>query len=163
PSPDDPAVAAPVRVGVLQELPDHHNSWIFRTVGADRQEAGLVAAHIVPGRNETASRLELSQENFSVVLPSQATATKTAASRLVGNRDGATIGGALTVQGSIDVASAVTLKAGEKAIPPSDGPGFFLIGGDQSAPDLYELRLVLPEQGALVIGAWNTQAGKFEA
>jgi hypothetical protein len=159
PAPDDPSAAAPVRLGLLRENPEQRDSWIFIADAADRQEAGLVASTIVPTRDDTASRLELSREAFAVVLASQA--KEDDARRLIVDQHGAELRGALTVQGSVEVANQIVLTSAAAA-PQPEGVGLFLLGPDATMPDRNELRLLLPPDGTLEIGAWNPESNKFE-
>lgn len=173
-APDDPAFRRPVRLGVLTADPDQAGGWMLRQNAGDRQEAGLVASKIVPERNDN-SAINLAKGEFAVVLPSAAAsdaAQKTAAAaggvaeqdkRLVVTDRGATFRGMLTVDGDIEAGQQLVLPTAGPAPAGAAGCGLYRIGDVKDAPDLNELRLVLPANGAFVIGAWNQQSGKFEA
>ncbi|MGO7807187.1 hypothetical protein ACC778_33545 [Rhizobium ruizarguesonis] len=173
-APDDPAFRRPVRLGVLTVDPDQTGNWMLRQNAGDRQEAGLVASRIVPARKDN-SAINLAKGEFAVVLPSTVSSdgaqkTATAAGevaeqdkRLVVTDRGAALRGMLTVEGDIEVGHHLLLPTVGPAPAGAAGCGLFRIGDVKDAPDLNELRLVLPANGALAIGAWNQQSGKFEA
>ncbi|MER9059913.1 hypothetical protein [Mesorhizobium sp. M0698] len=173
-APDDPAFRRPVRLGVLTVDPDQAGGWMLRQNAGDRQEAGLVASKIVPARKDN-SAISLAKGEFAVILPSAATpadAQKTATAageaaeqdkRLVVTDRGATLRGMLTVDGDVEAGQHLLLPTAGPLPAGAIGCGLFRIGDVKDAPDLNELRLVLPANGALAIGAWNQQSGKFEA
>lgn len=173
-APDDPAFRRPVRVGVFTVDPDQTDGWMLRQNAGDRQEAGLVASRIVPARNDS-SAISLAKGEFAVVLPSAAASdaapgTATAAGEvaeqdkcLVVTDRGATLRGMLAVDGDIEAGQQLVLPTAAPPPAGAAGCGLYRIGDVKDAPDLNELRLVLPANGALAIGAWNQKSGKFEA
>lgn len=173
-APDDPAFRRPVRLGVLTVDPDQTDGWMLRQNAGDRQEAGLVASRIVPARKD-GSAISLAKGEFAVVLPSAAASdaapkTATAAGeiaeqdkRLVVTDRGATLRGMLAVDGDIEAGQQLLLPTAGPPPAGAAGCGLYRIGDVKDAPDLNELRLVLPANGALAIGAWNQKSGKFEA
>ncbi|WP_156935954.1 hypothetical protein [Mesorhizobium sp. LSJC269B00] len=173
-APDDPSVRRPVRIGVLRADPDKAGEWITLRDADSRLEAGLVAAAIVPDRNDT-SYITLADGEFAVVLksavaagaPQQAVGNApddiAGSKRLTVTNSGASFQGLLVVDGDVEVGSQLLLPTSGPAPAMADGCGLFRIGDSQAPPDTHEMRLVLPANGALSIGAWNQQSGKFEA
>jgi hypothetical protein len=205
-APDDPDELRPVRVGVLEADRDNPGKWIVRQGSGDRQEAGLVAARVVPppakdqgepdaerkSQIEQVARIELARDRFAVFLPAKvagddpgqvrSNSPKSVASDKPGtppndaptkgneppnflvDGSGATLRSALIVEGPIEAGKEISLATpGAASTMPVGACGIFRIGDEKAQPDTHELRLVLPAEGALAIGAWNQQTGKFEA
>ena len=189
-APDDPAVRRPVLLGVLESDPDRDGEWLVLHDAAHRQETGVVASRIAPSGRK--SGMTLADGEFAIVLPSDdrteqdttaagatpqtvpTAAPPTAATgtakpkpddgkRLTVTASGAVFRGELTVEGDIAAGHQVSLPIASVMQPGSGDYGLFHIGSADTKADTHELRLALPPQGALAIGAWNEQKGKFEA
>ena len=171
-APDDPAIQRPVQLGVLKSAPDEADEWLLLLDPDHRQETGVVAATIVPVHDDKSS-ITLANGEFAVVLPpaipasdpkiAADTAPNQDSKRLSITASGAVFRGSLTIEGDVEAGQQLLLPKPGPAPAPGAGCGLYLIGDAKNAADMHELRLVLPPNGALAIGAWNPQSGKFEA
>lgn len=168
-APDDPSFRRPVRLGVLQSDPAQANEWLLMQDAASRQEAGVVAARIVPANNPKGlqSSVTLANGEFAVTLPRAPKAGQPAPADdpkcLSITAAGASFRSSLVVEGDVDAGGQLLLPQARPDAVGSKGYGLFHVGDPNAAPDQHELRLVLPAQGALAIGAFDSQSGKFKA